>query len=388
MENFKHYIPTEIKFGKGVVSQLPDVLNRFGKNILLTYGGGSIKKSGIYDEITFLLATNGFVITECSGVEPNPRIETVERGASLCRENNIDAVLAVGGGSVIDCAKAIATGAFCDGDLWNMVLNSRAGRRSLPVIAVLTLSATGSEFDNKGVISNTTTKEKYSSVFSYPVVSFCDPTYTFSVPKYQTACGSADILSHAMEAYFSRTDSSEISDGLAETIMRTVIHDLPIVLDEPDNYDARANLMWASSLACSGILDYGKLYPGKTCHAIGHEFSAVYDVTHGEILSILTPRWMRFILKKDPTVTPRFARYARNVWGLNDDDESVLALKSIDALEAFLGQIGIATSLTDLDIDSADFEYIAEHADLRGRCSNSYVSLSHDDVITILNNCL
>ncbi|MBR3355708.1 MAG: iron-containing alcohol dehydrogenase, partial [Oscillospiraceae bacterium] len=219
-------------------------------------------------------------------------------------------------------------------------------------------------------------------------VSFCDPTYTFSVPKYQTACGSADILSHAMEAYFSRTDSSEISDGLAETIMRTVIHDLPIVLDEPDNYDARANLMWASSLACSGILDYGKLYPGKTCHAIGHEFSAVYDVTHGEILSILTPRWMRFILKKDPTVTPRFARYARNVWGLNDDDESVLALKSIDALEAFLGQIGIATSLTDLDIDSADFEYIAEHADLRGRCSNSYVSLSHDDVITILNNCL
>ena len=388
MENFKHYIPTEIKFGKGVISQLPDVLNRFGKNILLTYGGGSIKKSGLYDEITGLLSSNSFIITECSGVEPNPRIETVERGAALCRENGIDAVLAVGGGSVIDCAKAIATGTFCEGDLWNMVLDSRSGRRSLPVVVILTLSATGSEFDNKGVISNISTKEKYSSVFSYPVVSFCDPTYTFSVPKYQTACGSADILSHAMEAYFSRTDSSEISDGLAETIMRTVIHDLPAVLENPDNYDARANLMWASSLACSGILDYGKLYPGKTCHAIGHEFSAVYDVTHGEILSILTPRWMRFILRKDPSVAQRFARFARNVWDLSGENEYQLAEESINCLEDFLGSIGIATNLTSLGIGSTDFDDIATHADLRGRCSNSYVPLTHEDVVQILNDCL
>ena len=388
MENFKHFIPTEIKFGKGVISQLPGVLNRYGKKILLTYGGGSIKKTGLYSVITDLLHSEGFTITECSGVEPNPRIETVERGAALCIEYDIDVVLAVGGGSVIDCAKAIATGAFCQGNLWEMVLDSRSGRKSLPVITILTLSATGSEFDNKGVISNILTKEKYSSVFSYPVVSFCDPTYTFSVPPYQTACGSADILSHAIEAYFSRTDTSEISDGFAETIMRTVIHNLPIVLENPSDYDARANLMWASSIACSGILDYGKLYPGKTCHAIGHEFSAVYDVTHGEILSILTPRWMRFILNKDASIVPRFARFARNVWGLNAENDAALAESSIDKLESFLGGIGIATTLSELEIDDSEFEYIAKHADLRGRCSNSYVPLTYDDVISILRSCL
>ena len=388
MENFKHFIPTEIRFGKGVLSQLPDVLDWFGRRVLLIYGGGSIKKNGLYDEITSLLTANRYVITECAGVEPNPRIDTVERGAVLCRQKEIEVVLAVGGGSVIDCAKAIATAAFYEGDLWKMVLESKAGRRSLPVVAVLTMSATGSEFDNKGVISNPATKEKYSSVFAYPAFSFCDPTYTFSVSPYQTACGSADIMSHAMEAYFSRTDSSEISDGLAETIMCTVVHDLPIVLEDPCDYDARANLMWASSLACSGILDYGKIYPGKTCHAIGHEFSAVYDVTHGEILSILTPRWMRFILNKDPSVTPRFARFARKVWDLESENEKALAERGIDCLESFLGNLGIATTLSELNIDDSDFEYIAEHADLRGRCSNSYVPLTHDDVITILRNCL
>ncbi|MBQ8994295.1 MAG: iron-containing alcohol dehydrogenase [Oscillospiraceae bacterium] len=388
MENFTHYIPTELRFGKGVTERLPEVLSRFGKNILLVYGGGSIKHNGIYDRITSQLSDNGFTLFECAGVEPNPRVSTVERGAAICKNNLIDAVLAVGGGSVIDCAKAIATAAFNDDDAWDMVLHSKPGRKSLPVITVLTMSATGSEFDNKGVISNPETKEKYSSVFSYPVVSFCDPTLTYSVPPYQTACGSADILSHAMEAYFSRTDTSEISDGIAETLMRAVIHNLPIALKEPDNYDARANLMWASSIACSGIPDYGKIYPGKTCHAIGHEFSAVYDSTHGEVLAILTPRWMRFILTKDPSVTSRFTRFARRVWDLTGEDGSGLAFHGIECLEQFLGGIGIATSFSQLGIDDRHFTEIARHADLRGRCSNSFVPLSENDVIEILRNCL
>lgn len=388
MENFKHYIPTELRFGRGVTDGLPDVLSAYGKSVLLVYGGGSILKNGIHEYITDMLRNSGFQITECSGVEPNPRVATVARGADLCRKYAVDSVLAVGGGSVIDCAKAIGVAAFSEEDTWDMVLHSRSGRKTLPVIAVLTLSATGSEFDNKGVISNPETKEKYSSVFSYPVVSFCDPSLTFSVPAYQTACGSADILSHAMEAYFSRTDGSEISDGLAETIMRTVIHDLPTVLEHPDDYDARANLMWASSLACSGMLDYGKLYPGKTCHAIGHEFSAVYDATHGEVLAILTPRWMRFILDKDPEVIPRFARFARNVWSTDGKTERDAALAGIASLERFLSGIGIARTFTELGIDGSRFEEIAVHADLRGRCSKSYVPLSKDDVIAILNACL
>ena len=225
MLNFTHRIPTEIRFGKDVTDGLPEVLGRFGRNILLVYGGGSVKRSGLYDRLVSLLTGAGFTVTDCPGVEPNPTVASVRRGVDLCRTKDIDAVLAIGGGSVIDCGKAIATGRYWEGDLWEMVLQSRAGRKSLPVIAVLTLSATGSEFDNKGVITNPETKEKYSSVFSFPVVSFCDPTFTFTVPPYQTACGSADIMSHAIESYFSRTEDSEISDGLAETIIRTVIHD-------------------------------------------------------------------------------------------------------------------------------------------------------------------
>ena len=388
MLNFTHRIPTEIRFGKDVTDGLPEVLGRFGRNILLVYGGGSVKRSGLYDRLVSLLTGAGFTVTDCPGVEPNPTVASVRRGVDLCRTKDIDAVLAVGGGSVIDCGKAIATGRYWDGDLWEMVLQSRAGRKSLPVIAVLTLSATGSEFDNKGVITNPETKEKYSSVFSFPVVSFCDPTFTFTVPPYQTACGSADIMSHAIESYFSRTEDSEISDGLAETIIRTVIHDLPIVLEQPDNYEARANLMWASTLACSGMADYGKRYPGKTCHAIGHELSAWYGVTHGESLAILQPRWMRLILKKDPSVTPRFARFARNVWGMPGDDEADLARRGIEALADFLANIGIASTLGELGIGEEHFLDMAVHADLRGRCTNSYVPLTQEDVLELFRACL
>ena len=388
MNNFTHRIPTELRFGKDVVSGLPEVLDRYGKNVLLAYGGESIRRIGLYDRVTGLLSENGFRVTELSGIEPNPVIGTVRKGVRLCLDNGIDVILAVGGGSVIDCAKAVAAGRFWEGDLWDMVLQTRSGRKALPLVDILTVSATGSEFDENAVISNPDTKEKYGSLLAFPAVSFCDPTYTFSVPARQTAAGSADIMSHVMEGYFSRTDTSDVSDGFAEAILRAVIKNLPVALKHPDDYNARANLMWASSLGCSKMSEYGKTYPGKTCHAIGHELTAYYGVIHGESLAILTPRWMRMILAKDPSVAPRFARFARNVWDLEGEDEMDLALRGIEALASFFGSIGIPTTLSEVGVDDAHFREIAVHADLRGRCSKAYVPLYEEDVIQLLRDCM
>ena len=324
MLNYVHSIPTKVYFGKGQIQRLPEALASFGKRVLLAYGGGSIKRVGLYDRIMALLNDGGFIVTEFSGIEPNPRIESVAEGVRLCKENHIDVILAVGGGSTIDCSKAIACGVFYEGDdLWQMIVTSGGFSKALPLVDVLTLSATGSEFDGGGVISNMKLNEKLGAGLTYPAVSICDPTYTFSVPAYQTAAGSADIMSHTFENYFSRESDSDLSEGICETILKSVMKNCPIAIREPDNYSARANLMACSSVACAGIPAYGKEVTGWPCHAMEHELSAYYDITHGVGLAILTPRWMRHILRKDPSVTPRFVRFARNVMGLDGDVEVI-----------------------------------------------------------------
>ncbi len=389
MENFVHSIPTELFFGKGAISNLSAALDRFGKKVLLAYGGGSIKKIGLYDEVMKILGEGGFEVVECDGIEPNPRIESVIKGVRLCKENNIDVILAVGGGSTIDCAKAIASGVFYEGDdLWEMVKSPTGLKKSLPLVDVLTLSATGSEFDGGAVISNMATNQKLGSMYTYPAVSICDPTYTFSVSKYQTTAGSADIMSHIFEGYFSRTDDVDMSDGIAETTLKTVIRNLPTALKEPDNYSARANLMMASSVACSGIPQYGKLGTGWPCHGMEHELSAYYDITHGVGLAILTTRWMRFILKKDPSVTARFAKFARNVWGITEGSDAELAIKGIEELEKFFNEAGIPGNLTELNIDETHFEAMAAHANRNGSLENAYVPLTNADIVEIYKACL
>nr|MCR5372931.1 iron-containing alcohol dehydrogenase [Solobacterium sp.] len=231
MENYVHSIPTKVYFGKGSISHLDEALKPFGKNVLLTYGGGSIKKTGLYDEVMKILNDGGYTVTELSGIDPNPRIESVAKGVALCKEHNIDVVLAVGGGSTIDCSKAICSGFYYEGDdLWHMVKHVKGYKKSLPLVDILTLSATGSDFDGGAVISNMKTNEKLGGSYTYPSVSILDPTYTFTVSKYQTAAGSADIMSHIMEGYFSRTPDSELADGIAETILKSVIRNLPIAL--------------------------------------------------------------------------------------------------------------------------------------------------------------
>lgn len=388
MLNFTHDIPTKIHFGKGAIAHLDESLRPFGKNVLLTYGGGSIKKIGLYDEIMSVLKEGGYTVVECGGIEPNPRITSVEKGVALCKEHHIDVVLAAGGGSTIDCAKAICAGVYYEGDLWEMVQKHEGLRRALPLVDILTLSATGSEFDDGGVISNLETKEKLGNTFTFPSVSICDPVYTYSVSKYQTAAGSADIMSHIFEGYFSRTMDSDLSDGIAETILKSVMKNLPVALEQPDNYEARANLMADSSIACSGIPEYGKQSTGWPCHAMEHELSAYYDITHGVGLAILTPRWMRYILQKDPTSKPRFVKFAKNVMGLDNSDEDTLIKDSIDALEKFFKDCGIPSTLTELNINEEHFKEMAEHANRNDRLANAFVPLTVEDIVNIYKACL
>lgn len=388
MLNYVHEIPTKLYFGKGQISHLDEILRSLGKKVLLTYGGGSIKKMGLYDTVIDILKKGGFEVTELSGIEPNPRIESVEEGVRLCKENNIDVILAVGGGSTIDCSKAIAAGVFYDGDLWDMVASYHGTLKALPLVDILTLSATGSEYDGGGVITNLKTHEKIGNSYTYPYASICDPTYTFSVSKYQTASGTADIMSHIFEGYFSRTEDSDLSDHIAEGVLKTAIKYLPVALKEPDNYTARANLMAISSVACSGIPQYGKQDTGWPCHAMEHELSAFYDITHGIGLAILTPRWMRFILEKDPSCTWRFVRFAKNVWGLNGDDEKALAIAGIEKLEEFFAQSGIPKNLTELKITDEHFEEMTAHANYGNYLKDAFVALTNEDIVEIYKACL
>ena len=388
MLNFIHNIPTKLYFGKGQICHLAESLMQYGKRVLLAYGGGSIKRMGLYDEVMEILNGHDFIVTELSGIAPNPRLSSVAEGQRLCRENGIDVILAVGGGSTIDCAKAIAAAAFYEGDLWEMVQNAQGQYKTLPVVDILTLSATGSEFDIFGVISNPDTNEKLGGMYCHPAVSICDPTYTFSVPAYQTAAGSADIMSHTFENYFSREADSDLSEGICESILRSVMKNCPIAIREPDNYSARANLMACSSVACAGIPAYGKEDTGWPCHAMEHELSAYYDITHGVGLAILTPRWMRHILKKDPSVTPRFVRFARNVMGLDDDVDRILARAGIDALEEYFKSTGIPMRLSELGIGTEHFEQMAAHANPDNFLSEAFVPLTNEDIVEIFRACL
>ena len=388
MLNFTHNIPTRLYFGKGQIRHLAEELDRFGKRVLLAYGGGSIKRMGLYDAVMDILREGGFTVTELSGIEPNPRLSSVAAGRKLCRENDIDVILAVGGGSTIDCAKAIAAAVYYEGDLWEMVQNAMGQYKTLPVVDILTLSATGSEFDIFGVISNPDTNEKLGGMYCHPAASICDPTYTFSVPAYQTAAGSADIMSHTFENYFSRESDSDLSEGICESILKSVMKNCPIALREPDNYSARANLMACSSVACAGIPAYGKEVTGWPCHAMEHELSAFYDITHGVGLAILTPRWMRFILKKDPTSLPRFVRFARNVFGLTGEDDLALAQEAVDRLEAYFRSTGIPMTLRELNIGEEHFGAMASHANRNDRLAHAFVPLTNDDVEAIYRACL
>lgn len=385
MNNFRFHAYTDIRFGKGQVDTLPEVLSTFGKKVLFVYGGGSIKRNGLYDKIILLL--KDFDIIELPGVEPNPRITSVREGVKLCKEQGIDVVIAVGGGSAIDAAKVIAAGAYYEGDPWDLVKDSKKIEKVLPIVTVLTLAATGSEMNGNAVISNLETDEKLGtgSHDMIPKASICDPTYLYTLPKEQTAAGVADIMSHVFEEYFQKEDAAFIQDRISESLLKTCIKYCKIALEQPDCYEARANTMWASSLALNGLTGAGK-GGAWSCHPIEHELSAYYDITHGVGLAIITPKWMRYILNEN--TVDKFACYAKNVWDMEGEDKFAVAHRAINATEQFFADCGIPRTLTELGIDNSKFEIMAKKSVQFGALAYSYVPLTPDDVINILNACL
>lgn len=385
MNNFRFHAYTDIRFGKGQVETLPEIMSSLGKKILMVYGSGSIHKNGLYDKVKTLLAD--YEVFELSGVEPNPKITSVREGVKICKTEGIEVVLAVGGGSTIDAAKVIAGGASYEGDPWDLVLDKNKIGKVLPIVTVLTLAATGSEMNKNAVISNMETNEKLgtSSHDFIPYASICDPTYLFSLPAKQTAAGTADIMSHIFEQYFQAEKRAFITDRFAESLLKACIKYCPIALKEPDNYEARANLMWASTQALNSLLSCGK-GGAWTCHAIEHELSAFYDITHGEGLAIVTPRWMRYILN-DATVD-KFCEYGRNVWGIIEEDPYKCANMAIDATENFFKECGIPMTLGEVGIDDSKITIMAEKAARLGGLANAYVPLKVEDVEAILRDCL
>lgn len=391
MNSFVFHVPTRIYFGQDQLVHLPSELAAFGKRVLLCYGGGSIKKMGLYQEVVSLLAKAGLEVVELAGIEPNPRIESVRRGAALCKEHQIDVVLAVGGGSTIDCAKFVCAGAKSDRDPWDWFSDkSTPIEDALPLVTVLTVAATGSEMDAGGVISNLELNQKIgrSAPVLLPKVSFLDPSVTASVNAHHTKAGAADILSHTCETYFSLDEDLMFLDTCMEGLMRTVMHYAPIACEDPTNYEARANLMWASSWAINGFMNGGKRQ-AWSCHPMEHELSAFYDITHGTGLAILTPRWMRHVL--NDTTLPRFVRFAREVMGIPAGlTPYETANLGIDHFEHFLfDTLGIERNLSELGITSEHFEEMAAHAcDLNGGVIKGFMPLTPEDVVAIYQACL
>lgn len=390
MNSFIYDIPVKVYFGKNQLCHLKEELKKYGQKVLLTYGGGSIKKNGLYDKIIEQFKEVGLQWEELSGIEPNPRIETVRKGAEICKEKNIDVLLAVGGGSTLDATKWMAAGACTDHDPWDFLKDpSIPVDKALPVVSVLTIAATGSEMDAGGVITNLETNDKLGRIVSptlLPKVSFLDPTITYSVNQYQTACGSADILSHVMEQYFNMDQDLYMLDCFMEGLMKTVIKYAPIAMKEPENYEARANLMWASSWAINGFVAGGK-QQAWSCHPMEHELSAFYDITHGLGLAILTPRWMEYCLN-EKTIS-KYVQFGVNVFGIDSSLEPMeIAKESIKHLSQFLYHtLGLKSHLKDIEIDDKNFSTMAKKA-CGGAVLQGFVPLNQQDIENIFQMCL
>ena len=382
MQAFTYHIPTKIHFGKGQLVHLTE-LSESGHSVLLVYGGGSIKKSGLYEEAMQLLHQAGLQVTELSGVEPNPRIESVRAGVACCKEQKLDMVLAIGGGSVIDCAKVIAAGACYDGDPWDLVIDPGKIQTALPIYSVLTLAATGSEMDSFAVISDLSKHEKWgtSAECMKPKMSILDPTYTYSVSKKQTAAGTADMMSHIFENYFTNVPGAAVQARFAEGLLKTCVQYGPIALQHPENYEARANLMWTSSMAINGLLSDGAEV-GWCVHPMEHELSAFYDITHGEGLAILTPHWMDFALSE--ATAAKFAAYGRAVFGITETEDWKAAIAET---RAFFRTMQLPETLREVGIcEETHFEEMAEKA--AAGCVGCYVPLTKEDIIGIFRAAL
>lgn len=385
MDEFTYYNPVQVYFGKKQLAKLPDVLDRYGNRVLLVYGGGSIKKSGLYDKVLQLI--DDFTVFEINGIQPNPDIESVRKGAHICIQNSIDVLLAVGGGSVIDAAKWIAAAAYVDFDPWDFFCRKTTIENALPLVTVLTAAAAGSEMNSGGVISNRDAVKKVGrgSPLLFPKASFLVPEITYSVGSYQTACGAVDILSHVMEVYFHKQKSMEMLDSIMESLMRTVIKYGPVAFQEPENYAARANLMWAASWAMNGLIN-GTIRQGWNCHTIEHELSARYSITHGHGLAILIPRWLRYCYCNSRK--EKYCSFAINVLQISDDtrDEKLPdeMIRKIEQL--FFDTFQLQSNLRTFGINKDELKEISERLCIKGPVQG-FADLDAEDIYKILLSC-
>ncbi|MDQ0430926.1 alcohol dehydrogenase YqhD (iron-dependent ADH family) [Planomicrobium stackebrandtii] len=387
MNAFSFYNPVKLIFGKGQLQAAKKELPKFGKKVLLVYGGGSIKKNGLYDEVIQMLSEADLEVFELSGVEPNPRISTARKGIDICKKEGIEMILAVGGGSVIDCTKLIACGAKYDGDAWDFVSRKAQPEEALPFGTVLTIAATGSEMNAGSVITNEETQEKYGwgSPLSFPQFSILDPTYTLSVPENHTVYGIVDMMSHIFEQYFNDATNTPVQDRMCEGVLKAVIETAPKLMEDRQNYEHRETILFAGTMALNKFLEMG--YRGDWgSHNIEHAVSAVYDIPHAGGLAILFPQWMRHNVKINPA---RFAQMAVRVFDVDPagKSESDIAYEGIDRLSAFWTSLGAPTRLDYYDIDDSKIDLMVEKAMVYGEFGN-FAKLKGEDVKEILQASL
>ena len=386
MLNFTFHNPTKIVFGRNTIDKIGREISEDGhKKVLLIYGMGSIKRTGVYDLVVNSLKSNGVEFVEVSGVKPNPVLSKAMEAVSVAKKEKVTAVLGVGGGSVVDTAKTVAAGTLYEGNIWDAFTGKYQPKEALPVYVVLTLSATGTEMNPNAVITNEETGEKYgmSHPCLYPKVSVIDPSVQFHLPPKQTANGAVDAMAHIFEYYFSGVENTDVQDEMAEGVLRTLIRCTERLLDDPTDYEARAQFAWCTTLALNGFLSAGVGGGDWACHAIEHSLSALYDIAHGEGLAIVIPAWMKYTMMRN---LRKYQRFAERVMNISPDGKSSvqIAAEGIEKLKTWFASIGQPTTLKEAGIPREDIPKIMENVAKRTLPLGKLVKLDKEDIIRIL----
>ncbi|WP_312649178.1 iron-containing alcohol dehydrogenase [Proteiniclasticum sp.] len=382
MKNFDYHNPTRLVFGKDTIKDIGKFVSEYGdKKVLLLYGKGSIFKNGVYDEVVQSLDKYGIDYVEMSGVQPNPVLSKVRETVDFMKKENVDAIVAVGGGSVLDTSKIAAASFYYDGDPWDFYEKKVFPEKALPIYGVLTISATGSEMNSGGVITNEEEKKKWGwgSKYTYPRLSIVDPSIQKTLPVNQTVNGAVDTLTHVFEEYFDGTKDTLMADEFAEGIIRTTMETVKVLIKDPNDYEARANLAWAATLALNGLNGLGRRGDWAS-HGIEHSISAYYDIAHAEGLAMVMPAWMKFVYKED---VDKFARFGEKIFGITGEDKEEVALKAIEAYKSFLKEIGAPVALSERNIGEDKIDVMAKNALLRGPLGG-LKKLEEEDVYKIL----
>ncbi|WP_163469594.1 iron-containing alcohol dehydrogenase [Fusobacterium sp. IOR10] len=388
MENFKYYTPTKVIFGKDTEKEIGNLLKEFnGKKILIHYGGGSVVRSGLLAKVKNYLKESNIDYIELGGVKPNPRLSLVKKGIELGKRENIDFILAIGGGSVIDSAKGIGYGMMIDYDVWDLYSKNKFSNNCMPIGVILTMAAAGSEMSPSSVITNEEgwLKRSFSIDNARPKFAILNPELTYTLPKYQSASGIVDIMMHTMERYFSPTGNMEITDEIAEGLIRTVIRNAPIIMENPADYESRGEIMWASSLAHNGLTGCGGTGDWSS-HQLEHELGGIYDVAHGAGLSAIWGSWARYVFKENPK---RFARFANKIFNIENIGDENTALLGIETMEKFYKSIDMPTNLKELGLELSleEIKILANKCSFNGkRTIGSFKELTEQDMFEIYNN--